>query len=120
MIYNQIFKATARLDASRRSEFITHREDFRPFAPRVPCLNAPTNGSKLGSHLASHEYMLFACPTKAECVLNTSFIDSEPIVCMPAHAIARFRSTGIMDRWPLDGSHRGLYKKMAGIDCGRN
>jgi predicted NodU family carbamoyl transferase len=52
--------------------------------------------------------MLFACPTKAECVLNTSFIDSEPIVCMPAHAIARFRSTGIMDWWPLDGSHRGL------------
>jgi carbamoyltransferase len=88
-------------------------------------------------HLASHEYMLFACPTKAgrgeripavihqdgtarvqlvrrgsnprfhelishffartgvPLVLNTSFNDSEPIVCTPAHAIATFRSTGI-------------------------
>jgi carbamoyltransferase len=28
-------------------------------------------------------------------VLNTSFNDSEPIVCTPAHAIATFRGTGI-------------------------
>ena len=28
-------------------------------------------------------------------VLNTSFNDSEPIVCTPAHTIATFRSTGI-------------------------
>ena len=28
-------------------------------------------------------------------VLNTSFNDSEPIVCTPAHAIATFRSTGL-------------------------
>jgi carbamoyltransferase len=28
-------------------------------------------------------------------VLNTSFNDSEPIVCTPAHAIATFRKAGI-------------------------
>jgi len=92
---------------------------------------------EVGPHLASHEYMLFACPAKAErrdripavlhldgtarvqlvprsanprfhelisrffertgvpIVLNTSFNDSEPIVCTPAHAIATFRKTGI-------------------------
>ena len=115
---------------------VKHREDFRPFAPSVLAERAD-EWFEIGPHLASHEYMLFACPTKAECrdripavihhdgtarvqlvrrsanprfhelisrfyartgvplVLNTSFNDSEPIVCTPAHAIATFRSTGI-------------------------
>jgi carbamoyltransferase len=115
---------------------VKHREDFRPFAPSVLAEHAD-EWFEIGPHLASHEYMLFACPTKAgrrdripavihqdgtarvqivqraanprfheliSCfhqrtgvplVLNTSFNDSEPIVCTPAHAIATFRSTGI-------------------------
>ena len=115
---------------------VKHREDFRPFAPSVLAERAD-EWFEVGSHLASHEYMLFACPTKAgrgdripavihhdgtarvqlvrreanprfhelisrffartgvPLVLNTSFNDSEPIVCTPAHAIATFRSTGI-------------------------
>ncbi len=115
---------------------VKHREDFRPFAPAVLAEHAD-EWFEVGPHLASHEYMLFACPTKAgrreripavlhhdgtarvqlvkrasnprfhelisrflartgvPLVLNTSFNDSEPIVCTPAHAIATFRSTGI-------------------------
>ena len=38
---------------------VEHREDFRPFAPGVLA-----EWFDIGSHLASHEYMLFACPTK--------------------------------------------------------
>jgi carbamoyltransferase len=37
----------------------------------------------------------FFARTEIPLVLNTSFNDSEPIVCTPAHAIATFRSTGI-------------------------
>ena len=37
----------------------------------------------------------FYARTGVPLVLNTSFNDSEPIVCTPAHAIATFRSTGI-------------------------
>jgi carbamoyltransferase len=115
---------------------VKHREDFRPFAPSVLAEHAD-EWFDVGSHLASHEYMLFACPAKADrrdripavlhldgtarvqivprtanprfhelisrffertgvpIVLNTSFNDSEPIVCTPAHAIATFRKTGI-------------------------
>jgi carbamoyltransferase len=115
---------------------VKHREDFRPFAPSVLAEHAD-EWFDVGPHLASHEYMLFACPTKpgrgeripavihkdgtarvqlvrrasnprfhelisrffertgVPLVLNTSFNDSEPIVCTPAHAIATFRSTGI-------------------------
>jgi carbamoyltransferase len=115
---------------------VKHREDFRPFAPSVLAEHAD-DWFEVGPHLASHEYMLFTCPTKTECrnripavihldgtarvqlvrraanprfhelishffartgvplVLNTSFNDSEPIVCTPAHAVATFRSTGI-------------------------
>jgi carbamoyltransferase len=115
---------------------IKHREDFRPFAPSVLAEHAD-EWFDLGPPTASHEYMLFAFPTKADrkdripavlhhdgtarvqlvrresnrryhdlishffsrtgvpLVLNTSFNDSEPIVCTPAHAIATFRSTGI-------------------------
>ncbi len=115
---------------------VKHREDYRPFAPSVLAEHAD-EWFEIGPHLASHEYMLFACPAKPECrdripavlhcdgtarvqivrraanprfhevisrfyertgvplVLNTSFNDSEPIVCTPAHAIATFRSTGI-------------------------
>jgi carbamoyltransferase len=115
---------------------VKHREDFRPFAPAVLAERAD-EWFEVGPHLASHEYMLFACPTKegrreqipavihhdgtarvqivqraanprfhelisrfyertgVPLVLNTSFNDSEPIVCTPAHAIATFRSTGI-------------------------
>ena len=115
---------------------VKHREDFRPFAPSVLAEHAD-DWFEIGPHLASHEYMLFTCPAKAErrdripavlhcdgtarvqivprsanpryheliscffertgvpLVLNTSFNDSEPIVCTPAHAIATFRSTGI-------------------------
>src|SRR3984957_17618248 len=111
---------------------IKHREDYRPFAPSVLAEHAD-EWFEIGPHLASHEYMLFACPAKAErrdripavlhcdgtarvqivpraanprfhelisrffertgvpIVLNTSFNDSEPIVCTPAHAIATFR-----------------------------
>jgi carbamoyltransferase len=115
---------------------VKHREDFRPFAPSVLSEHAD-EWFEIGPHLASHEYMLFACPTKdgyrqripavihqdgtarvqivqraanprfhqliscffertgVPLLLNTSFNDSEPIVCTPAHAIATFRSTGI-------------------------
>jgi carbamoyltransferase len=115
---------------------IKHREDFRPFAPSVLAERAE-EWFEIGPPSASHEYMLFACPTKpgyaeripavihhdgtarvqlvrreanrrfhdlisrffartgVPLVLNTSFNDSEPIVCTPAHAIATFRSTGI-------------------------
>jgi carbamoyltransferase len=118
------------------NRMVKHREDFRPFAPSVLAERAD-EWFELGSHLASHEYMLFACPTKAgrgeripavihqdgtarvqlvrresnprfhelishffartgvPLVLNTSFNDSEPIVCTPAHAIATFRRSGI-------------------------
>lgn len=115
---------------------VKHREDFRPFAPSVLAERAD-EWFDLGPHSKSHEFMLFACPTKPGCaeripavihedgtarvqivrraanpryhslishffertgvplVLNTSFNDSEPIVCTPAHAIATFRSAGI-------------------------
>jgi carbamoyltransferase len=115
---------------------VKHREDYRPFAPSVLSERAD-EWFEIGPHLASHEYMLFACPAKAEfrgripavlhhdgtarvqlvqrsanprfhelisrffartgvpLVLNTSFNDSEPIVCTPAHAIATFRGAGI-------------------------
>jgi carbamoyltransferase len=115
---------------------VKHREDFRPFAPSVLAERAD-EWFDIGPHLASHEYMLFACPAKEKCrhripavihrdgtgrvqlvrresnppfhelisrfyartgvplVLNTSFNDSEPIVCTPAHAIDTFRSAGI-------------------------
>jgi carbamoyltransferase len=115
---------------------VKHREDFRPFAPSILAEHA-NEWFEVGPPLASHEYMLFACPTKAgrrdripavihqdgtarvqivrqeanprfhdlisrffartgvPLVLNTSFNDSEPIVCTPAHAIHTFRSTGI-------------------------
>jgi carbamoyltransferase len=115
---------------------VKHREDFRPFAPSVLAERAD-EWFEVGPPSASHEYMLFACPTKAgrrdripavvhhdgtarvqlvrreanprfhdlisrffartgvPLVLNTSFNDSEPIVCTPAHAIATLRSTGI-------------------------
>ena len=115
---------------------VKHREDYRPFAPSVLAEHAD-EWFEIGPHLASHEYMLFACPAKPEyrkripavlhhdgtarvqlvrraanprfhelisrfcartgvpLVLNTSFNDSEPIVCTPAHAIATFRSAGI-------------------------
>jgi carbamoyltransferase len=118
------------------NRMVKHREDFRPFAPSVLAERAD-EWFELGSHLASHEYMLFACPTKGgrgeripavihqdgtarvqlvrreanprfhelishffartgvPLVLNTSFNDSEPIVCTPAHAIATFRRSGI-------------------------
>ena len=115
---------------------VKHREDYRPFAPSVLAEHAD-EWFDIGPHLASHEYMLFACPAKPEIrdripavlhcdgtarvqivrraanprfhevisrfhertgvpiVLNTSFNDSEPIVCTPTHAIATFRGTGI-------------------------
>jgi carbamoyltransferase len=115
---------------------IKHREDFRPFAPSVLAEHAD-EWFEVGPPTASHEYMLFAYPTRAgkreripavihhdgtarvqlvrrahtpryhelishfhartgvPLVLNTSFNDSEPIVCTPAHAIATFRNTGI-------------------------
>jgi carbamoyltransferase len=118
------------------NRMVKHREDFRPFAPSVLAERAE-EWFEVGRHLASHEYMLFACPTKAgrgeripavihhdgtarvqlvrreanprfhelishffartgvPLVLNTSFNDSEPIVCTPAHAIATFRKAGI-------------------------
>jgi carbamoyltransferase len=37
----------------------------------------------------------FHARTGVPLVLNTSFNDSEPIVCSPAHAIATFRSAGL-------------------------
>ncbi len=44
---------------------VKHREDFRPFAPSVLAEQAD-QWFDVGPHLASHEYMLFACPAKAE------------------------------------------------------
>ena len=46
------------------NRMVKHREDFRPFAPSVLAERAD-EWFEVGPHLASHEYMLFACPTKA-------------------------------------------------------
>ncbi|RTL88493.1 MAG: carbamoyltransferase [Hyphomicrobiales bacterium] len=115
---------------------VKHREDFRPFAPSVLAEQAD-DWFDLGPLSPSHEFMLFACPTKpgraaripavihedgtarvqivrqaanpryhelisrffertgVPLVLNTSFNDSEPIVCTPSHAIATFRGAGL-------------------------
>jgi carbamoyltransferase len=115
---------------------VKHREDFRPFAPSVMAERAD-EWFEIGAHSTSHEFMLFACPVKAEqrdripavvhhdgsarlqlvrresnpqfheliscffartgvpLVVNTSFNDSEPIVCTPADAIVTFRKSGI-------------------------
>jgi len=43
-----------------------------------------------------HELIsLFLCPTGVPLVINTSFNDSEPIVCTPTDAIVTFRKSGI-------------------------
>jgi carbamoyltransferase len=115
---------------------IKHREDFRPFAPSALAEHAD-EWFEVGGHSRSHEFMLFACPVKADrrdripaivhkdgsarlqivqresnprfheliscfyqqtgvpVVINTSFNDSEPIVCTPADAIVTFRKSGI-------------------------
>ncbi|MBY6240514.1 carbamoyltransferase C-terminal domain-containing protein [Methylosinus sp. Sm6] len=115
---------------------IKHREDFRPFAPAVLAERAD-EWFDIGPPSPSREFMLFACPAKAErrdripavihrdgtarvqivqrksnprfhelisrffartgvpLVVNTSFNDSEPIVCTPAQAIHTFRNTGM-------------------------
>ena len=115
---------------------VKHREDFRPFAPSVMAERAD-EWFEIGAHSTSHEFMLFACPVKAEqrdripavvhhdgsarlqlvrpesnpqfheliscffartgvpMVINTSYNDSEPIVCTPADAIVTFRKSGI-------------------------
>jgi carbamoyltransferase len=44
---------------------IKHREDFRPFAPSVMAEHAD-DWFEVGGHSISHEFMLFACPVKAE------------------------------------------------------
>jgi carbamoyltransferase len=115
---------------------IKHREDFRPFAPSALAERAD-EWFEVGGLQRSHEFMLFACPVKADrrdripaivhkdgsarlqivrresnprfheliscfyeqtgvpVVINTSFNDSEPIVCTPADAIVTFRKSGI-------------------------
>jgi len=115
---------------------VKHREDFRPFAPSVMAEHAD-DWFETGSHLTSHEFMLFAPRVRPErrgripaivhkdgtarvqvvsrksnprfhelisafhaktgvpVVINTSFNDSEPIVCTPTDAIATFRKSGI-------------------------
>jgi len=115
---------------------VKHREDFRPFAPSVLAEHAD-EWFEIGAHTTSHEFMLFACPVKAELrdripavvhqdgsarvqlvsrksnpryhelishffartgvplVVNTSFNDSEPIVCTPGDAIVTVRKSGI-------------------------
>ncbi|MBV8925289.1 MAG: carbamoyltransferase [Bradyrhizobium sp.] len=115
---------------------VKHREDFRPFAPSVMAEHAD-EWFEIGTHLASHEFMLFAPVVKAAqrdripavvhqdgtarvqlvsrrsnprfhellacfhaktgvpLVVNTSFNDSEPIVCTPTDAIVTFRKSGI-------------------------
>jgi carbamoyltransferase len=114
---------------------VKHREGFRPFAPSVMAERAD-EWFEVGSHLTSHEFMLFACPVRTErrdripaivhqdgsarlqlvtresnprfheliscffartgvpLVINTSFNDSEPIVCTPTDAIVTFRKSG--------------------------
>jgi carbamoyltransferase len=118
------------------NRMVKHREDFRPFAPSVLAEHAD-EWFEIGAHLASHEFMLFACGVKPErrasipavlhhdgsarvqlvsrksnprfheliscffartgvpLVVNTSFNDSEPIVCTPTDAIVTFRKSGI-------------------------
>jgi len=118
------------------NRMVKHREDFRPFAPSVLAEHAD-EWFEVGAHLASHEFMLFACRVKPErrdripavlhhdgsarvqlvsrkfnprfhelissffartgvpMVVNTSFNDSEPIVCTPTDAIVTFRKSGI-------------------------
>jgi carbamoyltransferase len=44
---------------------VKHREDFRPFAPSVTAERAD-EWFELGTHLASHEFMLFACAVKPD------------------------------------------------------
>jgi carbamoyltransferase len=118
------------------NRMVKHREDFRPFAPSVLAEHAD-EWFEVGTHSASHEFMLFACGVKPErrdripavihqdgtarvqlvsrklnprfheliscffartgvpMVVNTSFNDSEPIVCTPTDAIVTFRKSGI-------------------------
>jgi carbamoyltransferase len=118
------------------NRMVKHREDFRPFAPSVLAEHAD-EWFEVGTHLASHEFMLFAPAVKTvqrdripavvhqdgtarvqlvsrksnprfheliSCfnertgvplVINTSFNDSEPIVCTPTDAIVTFRKSGI-------------------------
>jgi carbamoyltransferase len=45
---------------------VKHREDFRPFAPSVLAEHAD-DWFDLGAPSRSHEFMLFACPTKPGC-----------------------------------------------------
>jgi carbamoyltransferase len=44
---------------------VKHREPFRPFAPSVMAEHAD-QWFEVGTHSASHEFMLFACPVKTE------------------------------------------------------
>lgn len=115
---------------------VKHREPFRPFGPSVLAEHA-AEWFELAAESESYEYMLFACPTRADkreripavvhadhtsriqvvraaanptyhrllsefyartgvpLVLNTSFNDSEPIVCSPDDALATFGQTSI-------------------------
>ena len=135
---NRSLLADPRLPEMRNilNQKVKHREDFRPFAPSVLAEHAD-EWFEVGAHSASHEFMLFAPPVKAEqrnripavvhqdgtarvqlvsrklnprfhelishfhamtgvpLVVNTSFNDSEPIVCTPTDAIVTFRKSGI-------------------------
>ncbi len=120
---------------NRLNASVKHRESFRPFAASILAEDSQA-WFDLGPQSAGHEYMLFACPIRADLashvpavmhidgtsriqvvtaqgnpryhalishfqqlsgvplVLNTSFNDSEPIVCSPDDAIATYtRST---------------------------
>jgi carbamoyltransferase len=118
------------------NKMVKHREDFRPFAPSVLAEHAD-EWFEVGTHVKSHEFMLFACDAKPErrgqipavlhkdgsarvqlvtresnpryheliscfhektgvpMLVNTSYNDSEPIVCSPTDAIVTFRKSGI-------------------------
>jgi carbamoyltransferase len=116
---------------------VKHREEFRPFCPTVLREEAPKWFEIPGEECQATDFMLCACPTRAEyaalipavvhvdgtariqtvsedtnplftellrrfhertgvpILLNTSFNDSEPIVCSPSDAIETFEGTSI-------------------------
>jgi carbamoyltransferase len=80
-----LFAYTAKADRRQRIPAVIHQDG----TARVQLVRREANPRY--HDLISRFYARTGVPL----VLNTSFNDSEPIVCTPSHAIATFRGTGI-------------------------